>query len=195
MRVVIPHAGPAGKTRLELDPSAREELSRAMLADVLAAAVAIGTTWVVTPDPAAGAAAREAGATVVSDPGGGQGAAVEAGLAQAGAGPVLVVNSDLPTLTAADLQALADTTPASGIAVAAAEDGTTNALGLSDSTMFAPLYGPGSAARFLAHAATAVAVTRPGLRDDADALADLERLAPRSGPRTRACLAKLGLPG
>ena len=199
MLVVIPHAGPAGKTRLELDPSAREELSRAMLVDVLAAAVAIGITWVVTPDPAAGAVAREAGAAVVPDPGGGQGAAVEAGLSQAGSGPVLVVNSDLPTLTAADLQALADATPASGIAFAAAEDGTTNALGLSDATVFAPLYGAGSAARFREHAArsglTAIAVTRPGLRDDADALADLVRLAPRSGPRTRACLAKLGLPG
>ena len=80
MRVVIPHAGPAGKTRLELGRSAREELSRAMLMDVLAAAVDVGTTWVVTPDPAAGAAAREAGATAVPDPGGGQGAAVEAAL-------------------------------------------------------------------------------------------------------------------
>ena len=191
MRVVIPHAGQAGKTRLELDPSAREELSRAMLADVLAAAVAIGTTWVVTPDPAAGGTAREAGAEVVADPGGGQGAAVEAGLSQAGPGPVLVVNSDLPTLTAADLRALADAIPASGIALAAAHDGTTNALGLSDATLFAPLYGPGSAVRFLAHAMTAVAVKRPGLRDDADSLADLARLAPRCGPRTRACLAKL----
>jgi 2-phospho-L-lactate guanylyltransferase len=168
-----------------------------MLVDVLAAAVDVGTTWVVTPDPAAGAAAREAGAAVVADPGGGQGAAVEAALSQAGAGPVLVVNSDLPSLRAADLQALAAATPASGIAVAPAEDGTTNALGLSDATMFAPLYGAESAARFLAHAAraglTAVSVTRPGLRDDADALSDLVRLAPRSGPRTRACLAKLGL--
>ena len=111
---------------------------------------------------------------------------------------MLVVNSDLPSLSAADLRALAEATPASGIAVAAAEDGTTNALGLSDATMFAPLYGAESAARFRAHAAdlglTAVSVTRPGLRDDADALADLVRLAPRSGPRTRACLAKLGLP-
>lgn len=199
MDVVIPHAGLAGKTRLELDRSAREELSRAMLGDVLAAAVDIGTTWVVTPDPAAGAAAQEAGAAVVPDPGGGQGAAVEAALAQAGPGPVLVVNSDLPSLKVADLQALAEAIPASGIAVAAAEDGTTNALGLSDSTMFAPLYGDESAARFLARAdrsgLTAVSVTRPGLRDDADALADLVRLAPRSGPRTRACLAKLGLPG
>ncbi|HMI98413.1 MAG TPA: 2-phospho-L-lactate guanylyltransferase [Gaiellaceae bacterium] len=193
MLVVIPHAGPAGKTRLELGRSAREELSRAMLVDVLAAAVEIGTTWVVTPDPAAGAVAEEAGAAVVPDPGGGQGAAVEAALARTGAGPVLVVNSDLPSLSAADLRALAEATPASGIAVAAAEDGTTNALGLSDATVFAPLYGAGSAARFLAHAATAVSVTRPGLRDDADELADLVRLAPRSGHRTRACLAKLGL--
>jgi 2-phospho-L-lactate guanylyltransferase len=191
MLVVIPHAGPAGKTRLELNPSAREELSRAMLADVLAAAVDIGTTWVVTPDPAAGATAREAGATVVPDPGGGQGAAVAAALSQAGSGPVLVVNSDLPSLSAADLRALAEATPGSGIAVAAAEDGTTNALGLSDPTLFAPLYGPGSAARFLAHAPTAVSVTRPGLRDDADSLADVVRLAPRCGPRTRACLAKV----
>jgi 2-phospho-L-lactate guanylyltransferase len=199
MLVVIPHAGPAGKTRLELSPNAREELSRAMLVDVLAAAVAIGATWVVTPDPAAGAAAREAGAAVVPDPGGGQGAAVEAALSLAGAGPVLVVNSDLPSLRAADLRALAEATPASGIAVAAAQDGTTNALGLSDSTVFAPLYGAESAARFRVHAArsglTAIAVTRSGLSDDADSLADLVRLAPRSGPRTRACLAKLGLPG
>ena len=191
MQVVIPHAGPSGKTRLELDASARKELSRAMLGDVLAAAVEIGTTWVVTPDPAAGAVAREAGAAVVPDPGGGQGAAVEAGLLRAGTGPVLVVNSDLPTVSAADLQALAEAIPASGISLAAAEDGTTNALGLSDATLFAPLYGAGSAARFRAHAARSVPVTRPGLRDDADSLADLLRLAPRCGPRTRACVARL----
>src|SRR5215204_469331 len=102
MLIVIPHAGPAGKTRLELSRRAREELSRAMLVDVLAAAVDVGTTWVVTPDPAAEAAAVEAGAEVVPDPGGGQGAAVEAALSQAGHGPVLIVNSDLPSLRAAD---------------------------------------------------------------------------------------------
>ena len=177
MLVVIPHAGPAGKTRLELDPSAREELSRAMLVDVLAAAVAIGTTWVVTPDPAAAEAAREAGATVVPDPGGGQGAAVEAGLSQVGAGPVLVVNADLPSLAGDDLLALAAATPDQGIAIAAAKDGTTNALGLSDRTLFAPLYGEDSAARFRSHAEharqSAVDVIRPGLREDVDTLADL----------------------
>ena len=191
MLVVIPHAGPAGKTRLELDRSAREELSRAMLADVLAVAVEIGTTWVVTPDPEAG---RPPGRRVrrwfrI------RAAGRERPSKRRSRKPVPGrCSSSTPTCRrsiAADLRALAEATPASGIAVAAAEDGTTNALGLSDATLFAPLYGPGSAARFLAHAATAVAVTRPGLRDDADSLADLVRLAPRSGPRTRACLAKL----
>jgi 2-phospho-L-lactate guanylyltransferase len=195
--IVIPHAGLSGKTRLELTPNAREELSLAMLGDVLAAAVSVGRTWVVTPDPAAAAAAREAEAAWVPDPGRGQGAAVEAALSEIDTGPVLVVNSDLPSVTPADLQALDVATPASGIAIAPAEDGTTNALGLSDSAVFAPLYGEDSAARFRAHTERSghavVFVERAGLHDDADTLADLRRLASRFGPRTRTCLEKLGL--
>lgn len=178
MRVVIPHAGASGKTRLELSPSAREELTSAMLADVLAAATSVGRTWVVSPDPVRGA-------TWIPDPGGGQGAAVEAALRKLGAGAVLVVNSDLPCVTPSDLQALAST---NGIAIAAAADGTTNALGLSDAALFAPLYGPGSAARFRRLAEPVIEVDRPGLRDDVDTLADLEKIASRCGPRTRACL-------
>lgn len=183
IRVVIPHAGASGKTRLELSPSAREELTSAMLEDVLAAATSVGRTWVVSPDPVQGA-------TWIPDPGGGQGAAVEAALRKLGAGPVLVVNSDLPCVTPSDLQALAST---NGIAIAAAADGTTNALGLSDTKFFAPLYGRESAARFREHAERldleAVVVGRAGLRDDVDSLADLERVASRCGPRTRAVLA------
>jgi 2-phospho-L-lactate guanylyltransferase len=174
MRVVVPYAGSRGKTRVDLDPTAREELSRAMLEGVLAAAAGIGRTWVVSPDPVDGA-------DWIPDPGGGQGAAVEAALGQLDAGPVLVVNADLPSVTTADLRALAAAIPEPGIAIAGATDGTTNALGLSDPTLFAPLYGPDSAARFRAHAArsglTAVDVVRPGLRDDVDLLADLESRA------------------
>ncbi len=195
IRVVIPHAGSRGKTRLELTQSAREKLSLAMLGDVLAAAAGVGKTWVVTPDPAA--ASREAQATWVPDPGGGQGAAVEAALSKIGEGPVLVVNSDLPSVTLADLLALAAATPASGIAIAAAEDGTTNALGLSEPAVFEPLYGEDSAARFRAHAErrglAAVFAPIVGLRDDVDTLVDLARIAPRTGPGTRACLARLDL--
>jgi 2-phospho-L-lactate/phosphoenolpyruvate guanylyltransferase len=163
IRIVIPYAGSQGKTRLG---DSREKLSAAMLGAVLAAANSVGRTWVVSPDPVDGA-------NWIRDPGGGQGAAVEAALREIGPGPVLVVNSDLPSLTADDLRALHDAIPQRGIAIAPARDGTTNALGLSDTTLFAPLYGPGSAARFRAHAERAVDVVRPGLRDDVDTPADL----------------------
>jgi len=163
IRIVIPHAGSRGKTRLG---DAREELSHAMLEAVLAAAVSVGRTWVVSPDPVDGA-------IWIPDPGGGQGTAVEAALAEIGPGPVLIVNSDLPSVTADDLRALHDAIPERGIAIAPARDGTTNALGLSSTTFFAPLYGPGSAARFRLHAEQVVEVDRPGLRDDVDTPADL----------------------
>ena len=163
IRIVIPHAGSRGKTRLG---DAREELSRPMLEAVLAAAADVGRTWVVSPDPVEGA-------DWIPDPGGGQGAAVEAALREIGPGPVLVVNSDLPSVTADDLRALHDAIPEQGIAIAPARDGTTNALGLSSTRFFAPLYGPDSAARFRAHAEHVVEVVRPGLRDDVDTPADL----------------------
>jgi 2-phospho-L-lactate guanylyltransferase len=163
MRIVVPHAGSRGKTRLG---AAREELSAAMLVDVLAAATSVGPTWVVSPEPVDGA-------TWIPDPGGGQGAAVEAALREIGPGPVLVVNSDLPGLTSEDLLALADAIPEHGIAIAPASDGTTNALGLSDTALFTPLYGAGSAARFRAHVGSAVDVDRPGLRHDVDTPLDL----------------------
>jgi 2-phospho-L-lactate guanylyltransferase len=163
IRIVIPYAGARGTTRLG---DAGEEVSRAMLEQVLAAADSVGRTWVVSPDPVEGA-------TWIPDPGGGQGAAVEAALREIGSGPVLIVNSDLPSLRADDLHVLYEAIPQRGIAIAPASDGTTNALGLSDTTLFASLYGPGSAARFRAHAEHSVDVVRPGLRDDVDTPADL----------------------
>jgi 2-phospho-L-lactate guanylyltransferase len=163
IRVVIPYAGSRGKTRLG---EARRELSRAMLETVLAAARSVGPVWVVSPD-------RVEGATWIADPGGGQSAAVEAALREIGPGPVLIVNSDLPFVTADDLHALHEAIPERGIAIAPARDGTTNALGLSETTLFAPLYGPGSAARFRALSERTVDVERAGLRDDVDTPADL----------------------
>ena len=171
-RVVIPYAGSRGKTRLALESSERETLSKAMLASVLSVALEVGQTWVVSPDELQGS-----GATWIHDPGGGQGAAVAAALGAIGAGSVLVVNADLPSLSADDLLALEAATPQPGIAIAAATDGTTNALGLSDTTLFAPLYGRDSAARFRAHAersgVAAVDIIRPGLQNDVDTVADL----------------------
>ena len=58
--------------------------------------------------------------------------------------------------------------------------------------LFAPLYGPESAERFLARATRldvpAAVAAIPNLADDVDTLGDLEELEGRLGPRTAASL-------
>jgi 2-phospho-L-lactate/phosphoenolpyruvate guanylyltransferase len=166
--IVIPFRAEGAKQRLPEE--LRAVLARAMLVDVVAAA-------------------EEVGRTLVAE-GRGQGAAVEAALADVHETPVLVVNADLPAVTPRDLLALLGSIPPEGVAVAAAADGTTNALGFATHGLFKPLYGPGSAERFLALAPSRL-VEIPNLAEDVDTLADLERLEPRLGPRTLAALDSL----
>jgi 2-phospho-L-lactate guanylyltransferase (CobY/MobA/RfbA family) len=154
---VIPHRV-GGKTRLG-DP----ELARAMLADVQAAVA-------------------DAGAAIVVERPGGQGNAVAAALAEL-SGPVTILNGDLPCVTVAEVEALTAAAPA----LVAAEDGTTNALALRDARDFAPLYGPGSAARYEARLG-ASRLDLPGMRDDVDTWEDLERVRDRVGANTRTYL-------
>jgi 2-phospho-L-lactate guanylyltransferase len=181
--LVVPFRGLEGKSRLaELRQEVRTSLAHAMLGDVLDACLAIGPTFVVAPEGTpVGAAAW------VADPRGGLGAAVRAGLDAAVAvgepAPYLVVNADLPCVTARDLFTLAGSIPDGGLALAPAEDGTTNALALSAAGLYQPVYGPGSAARFAALAPSRT-VESPNLVDDVDTLEALERLRPRLGPRT-----------
>src|SRR5256885_8542813 len=94
--VVIPFAGAEGKTRLHASRRIRRALAHAMFCDVLAACLQVGRTRVVTPDEEGAEAARDAGAEVVADPGGGQGPAVQAGVAGAGARRVPPVDPDRP---------------------------------------------------------------------------------------------------
>jgi 2-phospho-L-lactate guanylyltransferase len=191
--VVIPFAGAEGKTRLHTSRRTRRDVSLAMFGDVLAAAQAIADVRVVTPDVSTAEAAREAGAAVVDDPGAGQGAAVETALAGLDPGAILIVNADVPCVTPADLRALLAATPAGGIALVEALDGTTNALSISAPELFAPLYGHGSAARFRARATQlgveSVSAAVPNLADDVDTIADLRRLHLRLGPRSQMALA------
>jgi 2-phospho-L-lactate guanylyltransferase len=188
--LVVPFRGVDGKSRLALPTdTARAALAHAMLADVVAACAAVGATYVVTRD-----AVRADDATLVAEARRGQGAAVATGLEAVVAGgrptPVLVVNADLPCVTPRDLLALAAAVPPGGIAVAPAADRTTNALALASVALFAPVYGPGSAARFEALAPSRTVVL-PNLVDDVDRVADLERLEPRLGAQTRRALAWL----
>jgi 2-phospho-L-lactate guanylyltransferase len=166
-----------------------------MLLDVVAACIAVGHTRVVTPDEEGAAAAADAGAEVVADPGGGQGAAVQAGLRGAQPDGILVVNADVPCVVPYDLRTLLAATPAGCLGLVEALDGTTNALSLPSAETFAPLFGPSSADRFRAHAASlgveAVSIALPNLADDVDTMEDLTRLQLRAGPRTQACLAEL----
>jgi 2-phospho-L-lactate guanylyltransferase len=174
--IVVPYRGDAKR---RLPAPIRAAAALAMLGDVVGAALEVGPVRVVTDD----AAAVPPGAEHVPDPGGGLGAAVVAGLA----GPdehALVLNADLPCATPEAIEALA----AAGLALVAAADGTTNALSLPDPSVFVPQYGPGSVARFLAHAPF-VLLDVPELAADVDVDEDLERLALPLGPRTAALLA------
>jgi 2-phospho-L-lactate guanylyltransferase len=197
-RIVVPFRGAGAKLRLApLADHVRGELALAMLGDVVTACAVAGETTVVTDDDRAAAIAGELGAAVLDDPGEGQGAAVAAALDSLRPGPILVVNADVPCVVPHDLRALQRATPAAGIAYVPADDGTTNALGLPAPQLFAPLYGPGSAARFDARArelgVTALAVPIPNLVDDVDTEDDLRRVGLRAGPRTQAAISALGL--
>ena len=149
-----------------------------MLDDVLAACGAIGVTVVAGGEES-------------------QGEAVSAALWEIEERPILVVNADLPCARPRDLLTLLGALPENGLALVEAADGTTNALALAAPQLFAPLYGPSSAARFRARAeklgVPAATAKIPNLAEDVDTLADLEGLEGRLGPATAAALDRLRL--
>ena len=168
-----------------------------MLADVLAATTRVGVTIVVTNDDDGRRLAKDAGALLVDDPGGGQSPAVAAALGLLEIDAVLIVNADVPCVVPSDLRSLLASTPLGGIALVPSADGRTNALSLSVPNLFDPLYGPRSAERFQRAARElgleAVAVAIPNLADDVDTREDLDRLQLRAGPYTQAALEGLRL--
>jgi 2-phospho-L-lactate guanylyltransferase (CobY/MobA/RfbA family) len=172
VRIVVPFRGLGAKTRLGLGP----EFAQAMLADVVAAAGAVGEVRIATGM-------------------GGQGEAIAAELERLPRAPVLIVNADLPCVTPRDLLALLGSAQPGGIALVEAADGTTNALALSDAGQFADLYGPGSAARFRRHAAEigarCVTAAIPNIVDDVDTVEDLGRVESRLGRHTATALTSL----
>lgn len=191
--VVVPFRSTDPKRRLSAVAEAdRVRLAHAMLDDVLAAAQPLGPVLVVSTQPPD----LPGGVRHVPDPRRGQGAAVrdalDAAVAAGLGGPFLVVNADLPCVTTRDLLALAGAIPEHGLALAAAADGTTNALAFAEDGLYEPVYGPGSAARFAA-LAPSTRIDAPNLMDDVDTPDDLARLAERLGAHTRRVLATLHL--
>ena len=125
----------------------------------------------VTDDARLRRRARALGASVIADPGGGQGAAVEAALLGA-EGACLVVNADLPCADTGRARAASRSSlPPTSLPL----DGTTNALALPDRTWFTPAYGAGSAARFAA-AGLGAGARSSSSQHDVDTLDDLEQL-------------------
>src|SRR6266498_5792170 len=191
--IVVPFRGSGGKQRLRgFGKGEHNSIVLAMLADVLAAATEVSRTVVVTGDEDGRRVATEAGAEVIDDPGGGQGAAVAAGIGLFPSDAVLIVNADVPCVVPYDLRSLIAATPIDGIALVASEDGRTNALSLPAPQLFEPLYGPRSAERFkrAAHdlGLEAVVVAIPNLADDVDTPECLRRVQHRAGPQTQVAL-------
>jgi 2-phospho-L-lactate/phosphoenolpyruvate guanylyltransferase len=189
------------KSRLGTAFPHRPTLAEAMVGDVLAALGRVGALddlIVVTAEPAAAGAARDAGAHVVHDPEeAGQSAAAALGVAAAverGAGRVLLVPGDCPALDPAEVAVLLERT--APVVIVPDRHGTgTNALLLTPPHAIAPAFGTGSFARHaaLAHGRAEVCEVRSlGLDvDTPDDLAALRRaLAAHAGgaPRTRALL-------
>jgi 2-phospho-L-lactate guanylyltransferase len=187
----------------------RGELAAAMLGDVLDALRATGglaELIVVTAEPRAAAAAREAGAFVVDDPvEAGQSDAAARGVRAAlarGASRALLVPGDCPALDPADVTALLDGYAGAGLVIVPDRHGSgTNALRIEPPDAIEPSFGPGSFARHAALGAAAGVVVRvaqaPSLELDVDTPGDLAALradlAGRAGvaPRSRALLETL----
>lgn len=188
-----------------LDRSERRVLQSAMLGDVLAAlagSTRLGEIVVVTSDQRARAVAESVGARTVPDhdPPKGINAAVSLGVEALDARCALVVVSDLPLITAADVDHLIGAAPdGDAVVLARSEDGTgTNAMLITPPGAVMPELGPDSLARHLSQASAAgiaaEVVHHPGIALDVDTPHDLAELLRREpeGATGRA-LARLGL--
>lgn len=176
----------SGKGRLAgvLAPDVRARLSRALADHVTTAVAATGrTTLIVTDDPAVAQWAGSTGLTVVDDPGRGLSEAARAGVSRAigESRPWLVLHSDLPWLSADDVEAVARPVERGDSVLAPSADGGTSAIGGHDQVAFR--FGPSSFHSHLVILGGSPIVAKPGLLLDVDNPSDLEAAA--NSPRGR----------
>lgn len=174
---VVPLKGAAErKTRLApaLDVAHRRELSDQLYCHVVRSIAASRRTGeIVAISPALPDAGVPVRLSVQQEPS--LNAELER-IRSATAGPLIVMNADLPLLEAADVAALADAAEQHGCAIAPDRHGTgTNAVALLPDAPFRFAFGPDSLGLHLASAGgNACQVKRAGLAFDLDTLADVE---------------------
>ena len=198
----------AAKSRLSdaLSPAARADLAAAMLADVLAALARseeIDRVLVVSGEPRAEAAAREAGVELLADPddrGHSEAALIGVAAAMAdGAGCAALLPGDCPLLAPTELDEALGGVETGTVGVIPDRHGSgTNGLLLAPPDAISPSFGPGSCERHLQLARAAGLVARvvevPSLALDLDTGSDLEQLRrvlrpdPARAPATAAAL-------
>lgn len=128
---------------------------------------------IVTSDDEVADWARGAHLQTVRDPGSGLNAAAAAGLESAlsSGSSWLILHSDLPLLTPADIDELATGLEDEGAALAPSSDGGTSAIGASGAFAFS--FGVGSFHRHLPRLRSPRVVARLGLLLDVDSPLDL----------------------
>jgi 2-phospho-L-lactate guanylyltransferase len=204
--VVVPvKGGPLAKSRLHLPHEARAALADAFARDTVAALAAGmpgATVLVVTSDPAVARWVRDAGHTVVADPGSGLDPAVAAGVGAArdrGFRRVAVVLGDHPALRVEEVgAALAAAGGHPAAVLADADDSGTALLTLpaTEAERVRTAFGPGSAAAHVRLGHVRLDLDLPGLRVDVDDAASLAAAAHLGlGPYSREALAHASLPG
>lgn len=194
---VKPFAVAKGRLSGALDERRRPAFARAMLGDVLDAATrakGIGGVLVISRDPIVRAMAGACGADAIAEPAPGSldGAVAAAArwLERRGTRAVIVLPADVPLVTPAEIESLADAVARSGMAIQPARDGDgTNALALSPPSAIAPAFGKGSFRRHKAaaraHGIAVCTLDLAGLALDIDRAADLALFAAEPSP-TRA---------
>lgn len=183
-----------GKSRLagELDPVQRSDLSRRLLGHLLSIAHdsdLFTGILVVSRDDLVRQIATEAGVATMHELGHGLNDALEAAREQVlqwDADAIVVLPSDLPWVTKADLDALVRAGERAPVVLAPSQDGGTNALYLRPADAIKFSYGKQSALRHAQLAAqrgfSTVLLESPTLAFDVDSPSDFQRLAHTGQP-------------
>lgn len=186
---VKPFAVAKGRLSDVLDERRRPAFARAMLGDVLDAAMkakGIGGVLVVSRDPVVRAMAGACGAAAIAEPAPGSldGAVAAAArwLEQRGTRAMIVLPADVPLVTPAEIEAIAQAVARPGVAIQPARDGDgTNGLALSPPSAIRPAFGKGSFRRHEEAARARGIAPRTldlaGLAVDIDEAADLALFA------------------